>query len=74
MMGVASFDRGLHRYHTKFAYSNATTLDWIECMEEESGLPLQYMARGWLKRSGHPHVTYSTHYDASAGAKATTFA
>ena len=41
MMGGAAFDRGLHRYHTKFAYSNAKTLDWIVSMEEESGLELQ---------------------------------
>lgn len=25
-------------------------------MEEESGLKLQEMARGWLKRSNHPQV------------------
>ena len=28
MLGSAAFDRALHRYHTKFAYSNARTSDW----------------------------------------------
>ena len=28
MLGNAAFDRALHRYHTKFAYSNARTSDW----------------------------------------------
>ena len=65
LLGNAAFDRALHRYHSKFAYSNAKTLDWIACMEEESGLALQDMAKGWLKRSGHPHVDYSCHYDAA---------
>ena len=28
ILGNAAFDRALHRYHTKFAYSNARTSDW----------------------------------------------
>jgi hypothetical protein len=35
-------------------------------MEAESGLALQAMAAGWLKRPGHPHVAYSCAYDAAA--------
>ena len=60
------FVRGLDHYHTKYAYSNATTEDWVACMEEVSGLDLQRMLTGWLKRSGHPTVTFTTEYDADA--------
>ena len=52
LIGKECFNRGLHRYHSKFAFGNATTVDWVHCMEEESGVSLQAMANGWLKRSG----------------------
>lgn len=63
MIGQAVFNRGLHLYHTRFAFANATTDDWVACMQEASGVPLKRMADGWLKRSGYPHVTYSTSYN-----------
>ena len=52
MIGVEAFNRGLHNYHTKYAFSNATTDDWVACMEEASGVPLKHMAATWLKRTG----------------------
>lgn len=66
LMGKRTFDRALDHYHTKWSLRNATTADWIACMEEVSGLELKPMARGWLKRPGHPRVTYTTAYSPAA--------
>jgi aminopeptidase N len=52
MIGKPAFNRGLHEYHSKYAFGNATTWDWVACMEAASGIPLKDMATGWLKRSG----------------------
>ncbi len=56
LIGKEVFARGLHRYHTRYRHSNASTDDWIRCMEEESGIPLQEMARSWLRQTGYPVV------------------
>lgn len=66
IIGKPAFDRGLDLYHTKFSYSNASTDDWIRCMEEASGEKLMDMANLWLRRSGHPHILYSGTYDAAS--------
>lgn len=64
MIGRPAFNRGLHNYYEEFAYSNATTDDWIRSMEKASGQSLMPMANLWLRRSGHPHVIHSGAYDA----------
>jgi len=66
IIGKAAFNKGLDHYHTKYAYNNASTADWIRAMEEASGVPLMDMADLWLRRSGHPHITYAGRYDAAA--------
>jgi len=63
MGGEDKFHKGLHLYHTKFSHSNATTQDFLDCMQEVSGVDLSRMARGWLRRTGHPTVTYVSSYD-----------
>ncbi|KAJ0395141.1 hypothetical protein P43SY_002425 [Pythium insidiosum] len=64
MLGDAAFHKALDKYHTDYSFGNATTMDWIRCMEEFSGLDLQNLAKTWLKRPGHPTVTYSYSYNA----------
>ncbi|GLE06297.1 hypothetical protein PINS_up015544 [Pythium insidiosum] len=64
MLGDAAFHKALDKYHTDYSFGNATTMDWIRCMEEFSGLNLQNLAKTWLKRPGHPTVTYSYSYNA----------
>ena len=59
ILGDQNFDRALHNYHSKFAFSNAKTEDWINCMAElaPKNIDLHRMAEGWLKRTGYPTVT-----------------
>ncbi|ETO85342.1 hypothetical protein F444_00927 [Phytophthora nicotianae P1976] len=66
LLGDAAFHKALDMYHTKYAFGNATSMEWIKCMEECSGLNLQNLAKTWLNRPGHPEVTYSTEYKAAS--------
>ncbi|AKB27962.1 Membrane alanine aminopeptidase N [Methanosarcina siciliae T4/M] len=63
LIGRETFVRGLDRYFKKFSHSNATTDDWIEVMEEESGQPLKEMSEVWLKQIRFPVVEVSAEYD-----------
>lgn len=71
VIGRENFARALHYYHSKFAFSNATSDDWIACMHrfkpEGCDIDLHQMAEGWLKRTGYPIVTIAKiEYDALA--------
>ena len=59
ILGKKNFVRALENYHQKFAFSNAKTNDWIECMSEyaPANVDLNAMATGWLRRTGYPTVT-----------------
>jgi aminopeptidase N len=63
LIGKDTFVRGLDRYFKKFQHSNASTQDWIEAMEEESGVPLKEMSETWLKQTRFPVVEVSAEYD-----------
>ncbi len=63
LIGKDTFVRGLDRYFKKFQHSNASTQDWIEAMEEESGVPLKEMSETWLKQTKFPVVEVSAEYD-----------
>ena len=63
LLGKEQFVKALHRYHKKFRHKNATRAQWIECMEEVSGLGLKRMAEVWLKQTGYPTVHVRTSYD-----------
>nr|CCA16421.1 metalloprotease family M01 putative [Albugo laibachii Nc14] len=65
IIGEDQFHKALDVYHTRYSFGNATTLNWINCMEEVSKCSLKDLARTWLKRPGHPHVTYSTSYEST---------
>jgi aminopeptidase N len=62
-MGREAFARGLDRYHRRYAHGNATRAEWIEAMEEESGLSFGRMAEQWLKQTGYPDVHATSAYD-----------
>ncbi len=69
ILGKKPFVRALENYHRKFAFSNATTADWIACMAEQApeGVDLPDMAEGWLRRTGYPTLTVeSVTHDAAA--------
>lgn len=53
---MQKFVRALYDYHKKFAFSNATSWQWVEEMAkyEPAGVDLVKMAKGWLQRTGYP--------------------
>src|SRR5690606_16160631 len=63
LIGKDTFVRGLDRYFKKFQHSNASTQDWIEAMEEESGQPLKEMSETWLRQTKFPVVEVSAEYN-----------
>ncbi len=63
LMGKEKFVKALALYHQRFQYKNATTNDWLNAMEEISGLHFKEMARGWLTRTGFPRVVVETNYN-----------
>lgn len=66
LIGKDTFVRGLDRYFKKFRHSNASTQDWMEAMEEESGQPLKEMSETWLRQTKFPVVEVSAEYDRAA--------
>ncbi|MFH1054353.1 MAG: M1 family metallopeptidase [Candidatus Woesearchaeota archaeon] len=63
LMGKENFVKALNNFHSKFAHKNAASDDWIEAMEEVSGLSLKRMAKVWLNQTGYPKVHARTVYD-----------
>lgn len=57
LLGKENFVKALDLYHTKFKHANASSEDWINCMQEYTEIDLQAFARPWLKNTGHPIVS-----------------
>ncbi|MBS3128751.1 M1 family metallopeptidase [Candidatus Woesearchaeota archaeon] len=62
LIGKENFVKGLHLYHTTYKHRNATTTQWINCMEKASGYSLQAMAKGWLKKTKYPELKVTPQY------------
>eukprot|EP00121_Abeoforma_whisleri_P007862 Awhi_evm1s7193 len=46
IIGKDAFNKALDHYHTKFAFANAATDDWIDCMADSSKeIDLKLMAK-----------------------------
>ena len=58
ILGKKKFDHALHNYHTKYAFSNATSNQWIAAMAEfaPENVDVFKMANGWLKRTGKSYI------------------
>ena len=58
ILGEEKFVKALFEYHSKFAFSNATSWQWVECMAAyaPSNVDLTKMAKGWLQRTGYPTI------------------
>ena len=61
ILGKPKFNRALENYHQKYAFSNATTRDWIHEMQiinksNTNNIDLHEMASGWLTRTGYPTI------------------
>eukprot|EP00520_Triparma_pacifica_P000850 CAMPEP_0118661866 /NCGR_PEP_ID=MMETSP0785-20121206/16516_1 /TAXON_ID=91992 /ORGANISM="Bolidomonas pacifica, Strain CCMP 1866" /LENGTH=991 /DNA_ID=CAMNT_0006555351 /DNA_START=61 /DNA_END=3032 /DNA_ORIENTATION=+ len=56
IIGKENFVKALFDYHKKFAFSNATSWQWVEEMAryQPDGVDLVKMAKGWLQRTGYP--------------------
>ncbi len=66
LMGQELFVKGLDLYHKKHKHSNASRADWIQAMEEVSGIDFKRMAEVWLKQTGFPTVNVTIKYDSRA--------
>lgn len=62
LIGKDKFVEALALYHQRFKHSNATTEDWLQAMEDVSGMNFKEMADGWLTRTGFPRVFVNTSY------------
>jgi len=65
ILGNEQFDINLDQYYTKYHLGNASSMQWLECMQG-GGFDFSQLAKTWLKRPGYPDVTYSTSYDDGA--------
>ena len=63
MMGNETFVKALNAYHSKYKHSNATSWEWIDVMEEASGLELKDMANIWLKQTQFPVLNVESSYN-----------
>lgn len=63
LMGRDTFVKGLDLYHRRYKHGNASRAQWVEAMEEASGLKLQKMAQAWLKQSSYPKVYISSSWN-----------
>ncbi|MCK8518810.1 M1 family metallopeptidase [Methanoculleus sp. 7T] len=66
LIGKETFVEGLALYHDRFRHANASTGDWIRCMEEVSGEDFSGMAAVWLKEKEYPVLTVTPAYDSTA--------
>ncbi|MEK6921444.1 MAG: M1 family aminopeptidase, partial [Nanoarchaeota archaeon] len=62
LMGKEKFVQGLALYHQRFKHGNANTNNWLDAMEEVSGLQFKEMAAGWLYRTGFPRISVKSNY------------
>lgn len=63
LLGKEKFNQGLYLYYSKYQHSNATRAQWVEAMEDVSGLNLQHMAKVWLKKTGYPIIKAERSYN-----------
>lgn len=56
LMGKEKFVEGLELYHSRFKHGNATRADWVQAMEDVSGMDFKSMAHGWLKKLRFPRL------------------
>ncbi|MFA6888071.1 MAG: M1 family metallopeptidase [Candidatus Woesearchaeota archaeon] len=62
LMGKEKFVKALALFHERFKHKNANSEDWLNAMEEVSGLEFKHMTQGWLTRSGFPRVYVTVSY------------
>ncbi len=58
VVGTARFFKILQTYHQRYAYGNATTVDFQSVAEELFGKPLDWFFHQWLFEAGYPTYTF----------------
>ncbi|UXP33936.1 M1 family metallopeptidase [Reichenbachiella agarivorans] len=58
-LGQKVFDQIIRTYYERYAYSNATSEDFIAVAQEISGKDLSYFFNQWLYVPGSPRINYS---------------
>jgi aminopeptidase N len=58
-LGAEVFRDGIRAYLQKHAYSNTTTADLWQALQQTSGKPVREFAAGWTEQPGFPVVTIS---------------
>ena len=56
LLGKEKFNEGLYLYYKRYKHGNATRAQWVQAMEDVSGINLQNMAKVWLKKIGYPII------------------
>lgn len=55
-LGDENFKKGVGNFMHKFEYSNATSQDYWNALEEGSGEPIKEFADSWVHQSGYPII------------------
>ena len=63
ILGKENFVKALDLYHTKFKHSNASSSQWIDCMQEYTEVDLNAFSKPWLKNTCHPIVEVETSFE-----------
>lgn len=64
LLGVKQFRQATDRYFSRFDGHAVTTDDWLDCLQEVSGLDLEQF-RLWYSQAGTPVLQVRDEYDAS---------
>ena len=56
-VGEEEFRRGVATYLNRFQFGNASGSDLWHAIEEVTGVPVEKIMDGWIKRAGYPRVT-----------------
>jgi aminopeptidase N len=65
LVGADAFKAGMDLYFARCDGTAATVEDFLACIAEASGRPLEEFQR-WYVQAGTPHVTIDRHYDPAA--------
>jgi aminopeptidase N len=63
VLGDEAFFRTLERFLERFAFANADTHDFMNCVKDTTGENLDWFFEQWLYRPGHPVFEVSSDWD-----------
>ncbi|MEO8168251.1 MAG: M1 family aminopeptidase, partial [bacterium] len=63
ILGEQEFNRAIHLYLQRNAFSNVSTFDFQKAVEEATGRNLDWFFRQWVFKGGHPQLTVTSSWD-----------